>query len=319
MEQGKTSTKAAGIDVSKKHLDAAVHGEAEGARFVNDAAGFTQLAAWLRERGVRRVGMEATGGYEKGALVFLQTEGFETVLHQPLEVRLFARLKRRRAKNDRLDACLIAAATAQVEAVKAAGDPYLAELAERMTAYEQAADLLAQARTYREHTSLADLRADLEAHIRILLARKKALAADLIRRIRERPDLRRRFDLIATLPGFGRIVAAALVIRMPELGAMERGQPAALLGVAPFDRDSGDRRGERFIGGGRERSRRLVYIAALAARRVDPGLKAFAERLLASGKPPKVVLVAVMRKLIEAANLVLKRGTPWSEEKPKPT
>ena len=121
-------------------------------------------------------------------------------------------------------------------------------MAERMTAYEQAADLLAQMRTYREHTRLADLRADLEAHIRILAVRKKALAADLVGRIRQRSDLARRFDLLLSLSGFGRITAAALVIRMPELGAMSQGQPAALIGVAPFDRDSGDWKGQRLIG-----------------------------------------------------------------------
>lgn len=316
MEHGKTSTKVAGVDIGKRHLDVAVHGSEDEHRFANDAAGFAMLGDWLAQRGVRRVGMEATGGYEKGVCRFLQEAGFETVLHQPLEVRLFARLKRRRAKNDRLDARLIAAATAQIEAVKAAADPYVAELAERMTAYEQAADLLAQARTYREHTRLADLRADLAEHIRILAARKKALAADLVRHIRARADLARRFDLVASLPGIGAINAAALVIRMPELGAMDHGQASALLGVAPFDRDSGQWKGQRFIGGGRQRPRRLVYMAALTARRTDPGLKAFADRLAAKGKPPKLVLVAVMRKLIEAANLVLKRGTPWT---PQPT
>ena len=317
MEQRKTSTKIAGVDISKRHLDVAVHGSEDEARFDNTPEGHAALASWLARRGVARVGMEATGGYEKGVCCFLQEAGFETVLHQPLEVRLFARLRRQRAKSDRLDARLIATATAQVEAVKAAADPYIAELAERMTAYEQAADLLAQARTYREHTRLADLRAGLEDHIRILAARKKALAADLVRRIRGREDLGRRFDLLLSLSGIGKIVAAALVIRMPELGAMDHGQPSALLGVAPFDRDSGGWKGQRFIGGGRQRPRRLVYIAALAARRTDPDLKAFADRLAARGKPAKVVLVAVMRKLIEAANLVLKRGTPWSEKKPK--
>jgi transposase len=316
MEHGKTSTKIAGVDVGKRHLDVAVHGGEDEVRFANDAAGFAMLGDWLAQRGVRRVGMEATGGYEKGVCRFLQEAGVETILHQPLEVRLFARLKRRRAKNDRLDARLIADATARIEAVRAAADPLVVELAERMTAYEQAADLLAQARTHREHTRLADLRADLEGHIRILAARKKALAADLVRRIRARADLARRFDLVMSLPGVGAISAAALVIRMPELGAMEHGQPGALLGVAPFDRDSGQWKGQRFIGGGRQRPRRIVYMAALAARRTDPGLRAFAERLAAKGKPPKVILVAVMRKLIEAANLVLKRGAPWTASAP---
>ena len=106
-------------------------------------------------------------------------------------------------------------------------------------------------------------------------------------------------------------VAATLVVRMPELGQMRRGQAAALLGVAPYDRDSGQWKGQRFITGGRARPRRMLYLAALSARRCDPTLKAFAEHLAARGKPAKVVLVAVMRKLIEAANHILGRGQPW--------
>lgn len=170
-------------------------------------------------------------------------------MYQPIEVRLFARLKRKCAKNDRIDARIIAAATAQVDAVKAAADPRISELAERMTAYEQAADLL---------------------------------------------------------------------IRMPELGAMAKGEPASLLGVSPFDHDSGKMKGQRCIAGGRARLRRLVYLAALAARRCDPAMKAFADRLAATGKKPKAILVAIMRKIIEAANLVLKRGRPGSKQAPIP-
>lgn len=323
MEQRKTSTKVAGVDIAKAHLDVALDGgmqdgAAGEARFANDADGQAGLADWLTARGVTRVGMEATGGYERGVLGLLQARGFETVLHQPMEVRLFARLKRRRAKTDRLDARLIAAATAQAATAQAAADPRLSELARRLTAYEQAADLLAQAKTYREHTSLPDLKASLEALIAKLAAHKKALLADLLARIRKEEDLRKRFDLLLSLPGVGKTIAAVLLIRMPELGAMEHGQSASLLGVAPFNRDSGKTTGEAFTQGGRSRPRRFVYIAALAAKRCDKTLKAFAEGLLARGKPAKVVLVAIMRKLIEAANLVIKRGQPWGEEKPKP-
>ncbi len=183
----------AGSMSQRKHLDAAIRGEAQTARFANDAAGFGELAAWLAERGVCRIGMEATGGYETNVCAFLAASSFELVLHQPLEVRLFARLTRQRAKNDRCDARLIAAATAQMK-------------------------------TYREHTRLSDLRTDLEAHIRILAAPKKGLATGLVRPIRERADLARRLDLLASLPGVGAINAAAMLIRMPERGAMDHGQ-----------------------------------------------------------------------------------------------
>jgi transposase len=143
---------------------------------------------------------------------------------------------------------------------------------------------------------------------------KLRLARTVIDMIKAHEDLLARFRLLLSLPGVGPIVAAALVVRMPELGSMKRGQAAALLGVAPFDRDSGQFRGLRFIQGGRSRPRRLVYLAALAAKRCDPGLKAFAEHLALRGKPPKLILVAVMRKLIEAANLVLGRGQPWVKQ-----
>jgi transposase len=123
MQQGKTSTKCAGIDVSKLTLDAAVHGLGETVHLSRDAAGLERLITWFRSHGVERVGLEASGGYEREVMAALEAAGFEVVLHQALEVRLFARLKRLRAKNDRLDAHLIAAATAQVDAVKAATDP----------------------------------------------------------------------------------------------------------------------------------------------------------------------------------------------------
>jgi transposase len=317
MEHGKTITGIAGVDIAKAHLDVAVHGSADEACFANDADGQAALADWLEARSVTRVGMEATAGYERGVLGVLQARGFETVLHQPIEVRLFARLKRRKAKTDRLDARLIAAATAQVDSLKAAADPRFCELAQRLTAYEQAADLLARAKTYREHTKLPDLRASLEEQIRMLAAHKKALLKDLLARIQNHADLRRRFELLLSLPGVAKTVAAVFLIRMPELGAMEHGQSASLLGVAPFNRESGKSKGEAFVQGGRSRPRRFAYLAALAAKRCDSDFKAFATRLLERGKPPKVVLVAIMRKLIEAANLVLKRGTPWQENKPK--
>jgi transposase len=314
MEQGQSNTKIAGIDVGKRQLDVAVYGHCDELQVANAPAGISELVAWLRAREVGRVGMEASGGYERGVREALEVEGFEVVVHQPIEVRLFARLKRRRAKNDRLDARLIAAATAQVDTVRAAQDPRLAELAERLTAYEQITDHAAEMKTALEHVTLKDVARDIRAKIRSLERLKAKLAAQVVTTIKAHPDLAARFRLLISLPGAGPIVAATLVVRMPELGAMRRGQAASLIGVAPFDRDSGQYKGLRFIGGGRARPRRMLYLAAMAAKRCDPGLKAFAQQLLARGKQPKLVIVAVMRKLIEAANLVLSRGQPWVKQ-----
>jgi transposase len=316
MEQGELSTKIAGIDVGKSKLDVAIHGLEDATAVENGPAGFAELIAWLKARAVGRVGLEATGGYERGVRLALEQAGFEVVVHQPIEVRLFARLKRRRAKNDRLDAGLIAAATAQVDAVKAAQDLRLAELAERLSAYEQIADQVAELKTFLESVTLKDVATQVRAQIRALERLKAKLALDLLHRIEAQADLAARFRLLTSLPGVGPIVAASLVVRMPELGQMRRGQAAALLGVAPFDRDSGQMKGQRHIAGGRRRPRRMLYLAALAAKRFDPSLKAFADRLIARGKPAKLVIVAVMRKLIEAANLVLARGQPWTKQQP---
>lgn len=312
MERRQSNTRIAGIDVGKRWLDVTVHGLEDELRMENGPAGFSELIAWLKAREVGRVGLEATGGYERGVRAALDEASFEVVVHQPLEVRRFAQLRRWRAKNDRLDARLIAAATAQVEAVKAAQDPRLVELAERLTAYEQITDQIVELKTFLESVTLKDLASLLRTQIRGLERAKARLSLDVLRRIKAEADLLARFRLLTSLPGIGAIVAASLVIRMPELGQMRRGQAASLIGVAPFDRDSGQWRGLRFIAGGRARPRRMLYLAAVTAKRFDPGLKAFAEGLLARGKAKKLVTVAVMRKLIEAANLVLARGQPWA-------
>lgn len=311
MEQRELSTRVAGVDVSKKTLDVAVHGLEELITVANDRIGFVALVKWLRERRVSRVGLEATGGYERDVRSALEAAGFAVVVHQPIEVRLFARLKRLKAKNDRLDAKLIAQATAQVDAVKAAQDQRLVGMADDLTVYELITDKAASLKTALEQIRRKDLVACVRAQIRSLERLKAKLAAGILARIKAEPDLLDRFRLLMSLPGVGPITAATLVIRMPELGAMNRGQAAALLGVAPFDRDSGESKRPRTTAGGRARPRRMLYLAALAAKRCDPRFRAFAARLAAKGKEPKVVVVAVMRKLIEAANLVLARGQPW--------
>jgi transposase len=316
MEQRKSNTKVAGVDVGKRWLDAAVCGGKAVLRVANAPAGLDELIAWLKAREVGRVGMEATGGYERALRAALEASGFEVVVHQPIEVRLFARLKRQRAKNDTLDARLIAAATAHVDAVRSAQDPRLSRLAERLTVYEQFTSQAAEMKTFLEHVTLKDLVAQVRAQIRGLERAKARLAAQILAEIKAQPDLLGRFKLLISLPGVGPIVAASLLIRMPELGAMKRGQPAALLGAAPFDRDSGQFKGQRHIAGGRARPRRMLYLAALSAKRFDPSLKAFAQRLTNTGKAAKLVIVAVMRKLIEAANLVLARQQPWVKLNP---
>lgn len=311
MEQVQVSTKAAGVDVGKRRLDVSVYGVEGDLTVENTTAGICELIGWLRAREVGRVGMEATGGYERLLRASLEAAGFEVVVHQPIEVRRFAQLTRRRAKTDKLDARLIAAATCQVEAVRAAQDPRLLELADLLTAYEHATDQATRTKTFLEQVSSKTLAAELRAKVRSWTTLKARLALRLMQKIKVHADLLVRYRLLVSLPGVGPIVAATLLVRMPELGGMKRGQAASLIGVAPFARESGQWNGVRFISGGRARPRRMLYLAALQARRCDPTFKAVAEGLTGRGKPTKVAIVAVMRRLIEAANLILSRGQPW--------
>lgn len=312
MEQDKTSTVLAGIDVGKFRLDAAIGGSTHALGVDNDADGIGLLLDWFRAHGVTRVGMEATGGFERPVRLALEAEGIAVVLHQPAEVKAYGRLSRQRAKTDPADARLIAAATAVIDRPARPADPALIRLGERLTAYEQIADQLMELRTFRQSLSLPDLIGLIDLQIAALKALKQTLARTLLDAIKACAALRRRYELLTSLPGIGPIVAISLLVRMPELGDMQRGQAASLLGVAPHARESGQWKGQRFIAGGRSRPRRMIYLAALAARRHDKTLNAFADRLSARGKPPKLAIVAVMRKLIEAANLVLKRQLPWS-------
>jgi transposase len=311
MEQIKSSTVVAGVDVGKFKLDAAIDGQAGQVQVSNAAAGIAALCDWLRQLGVSRVGMEATGGYERKLRAALEAQGIEVVLHQPLEVKLYGRLSRQHAKTDTGDARLIAAATRAIERPARRVDPLLVDLSERLTAYEHITDLLMSLRTFRDSLSLADLDATIGEQIDHLATLKAGLARQLIVAIKASTQLRARYELLMSLPGIGPIVAASLLVRMPELGSMAHGQAASLIGVAPHARDSGRWKGERFISGGRARPRRMLYLAALAARRFDKALRDFADGLIVRGKPPKLAIVAVMRKLIEAANLVLKRNQPW--------
>lgn len=312
MEQIKSGTRIAGVDVGKHRLDAAIEGVEQQLQTLNDAAGITQLCRWLAAHGVVRVGVEATAGYERELRLALEAQGMAVVVHQPIEVRLYGRLNRQHAKTDACDARLIAAATAAIRRKTAPLDPVLAELAEWLTAYEHIADQLMSLKTFRQSLRLAHLHRMVDAQMAQLRRLKAELLASLIVRIKADAALKGRYDLLTSLPGIGPVVAASLIVRMPELGSMQRGQAASLLGVAPHACESGQWKGQRFIGGGRYRPRRMLYLSALAAKRCDRSLKAFADRLTKRGKPAKLVTVAGMRKLIEAPNIVLKRQSTWT-------
>jgi transposase len=304
----KDITKTAGVDVSKAHLD--LWTLAAGAeRFANDAEGIGRLVVRLGALGIERTGLEASGGYERALLRGLQAAGLEGVRLDPAKVRALARFKGLKAKTDALDARLIAEAAALSEA--AVGPSAPARLVEQLTWLEQLAEDAARLKTRRDGFEDPGIKAKLAAKIQqIDLERKaalKALAAD----IKADVDLAQAYALLLSLPGVGPLTAATLLLRMPELGAMNRAKAASLAGLAPFNRDSGFFKGQRRIWGGRIRVRRPLYMAALAALRGRSDLARFGKRLIDAGKPFKLAITAVMRKLVVLANVVLSRGAPY--------
>lgn len=312
----KSSMLCAGIDTGKHKLDVAVHGSAARLQVGNDPHGHAELSAWLARQGASRVGIEASGGYERAVVERLRQDGLEVVLPQPAQVRAYARFQLRRAKNDRLDAALIAAATAALETVHAPPDPRLCPLAEQLTYIEQIEQDLTRHKTRLETCRDPRIQDLWKAEIARLKAHLGEELKGLAQAVRQHTDLARRLDLIASVEGIGTRTALAILVRMPEIGCLSREQAAALAGLAPYDDDSGERAGARRIAGGRERLRNSLYNAALpAAFRWNHRIIALYRRLTAKGKPHKLALVACARKLIIYANTVVQRGTPWIKQK----
>jgi transposase len=310
----KTNTLTAGIDTSKLKLDIAVAGRAERWQVANALPGWRTLAANLAKACVTRVGIEATGGYERGVVEHLRAAGFVVLVLQPIQVKAYARMHLRRAKNDALDAALIAACTAAIDQPRIAPDPRLAELAQHMTFLEQIEEDIVRFKTRLEHIDEPRLRRLVINDIARLKARRAAQMLLIERQLRTHHDLARRLDLVLSIPGLGERTALAIIVRMPELGQVSREEVAALAGLAPFANDSGKRKGERHIAGGRERLRHSLYAAALpAAFRWNKALIVLYARLTASGKAHNVALIACARKLLIYANTVVQRGTPWTE------
>jgi transposase len=314
-KMGHHNIAVAGVDVGKSWLDAAIASSAARWRFANNPEGRGALVALLSKLGVRRVGLEASGGYERAIVEDLHKTGFDVILFQPRQVRAYAVYRLRRAKTDRIDAGLIAACAAEHGAVRPRPDPRLQALTEPLRLLEQVEDDIARLKTRREAYRSPDIRAALADEIKRLRASRTALIKRLRSALAAEPDLAHRFQLILSIAGVGERTALTLSIAMPELGALSREQAASLAGLAPFDNSSGKHDGRRMIAGGRANVRTALYAAALpAAFKWNAALVAFYRRLKAAGKSHKQALVACARKLLTYANAVLARGTPWQTQ-----
>lgn len=302
-----------GVDASKKRLDC--HLRPAGASFsvANDEAGIDQLIAHLAEHRVEVVAVEASGGYENRLVRKVSQAGYKVAALQPAAVRSFASLLGQRAKTDRLDAAVIAAFAAHFGEVRPQRPAAWAPLVELLTFYEQISLSLAQAKTRREAFCDPEVRHRANAMIAHLLAEKKAVLKRLRSLAAEHPEVQRHIALLTSMPGIGFLNALSLALRLPELGTLSRTQIASLVGVAPFDRDSGSHHGPRHVAGGRERVRTMLFMGATAAIRCNPALQALCQRLVKAGKPHKVALVAAMRKMIVILNAMVRDNQPWAE------
>jgi transposase len=300
-----------GIDVSKEALDVAVRPGGEGWRVGTDEAGLAELAGRLAALGPALVILEATGGYERAPAAELAAAGLPVQVVNPRQVLAFARALGHLAKTDRLDAAVLAHfAEAVRPAPRPLPDAQAGELKALVARRRQLRGMLA-AEQARLGPAPRRVRPQLEAHVAWLRKALRELDDELGRALRSSPLWRERDDLLRGVPGVGPVLSATLIAELPELGRLGRAQIAALVGVAPLNRDSGARRGARSCWGGRAPVRAALYMATLVAARHNPAIRAFYARLTAAGKPKKVALVACMRKLLTILNALLAHQTPW--------
>jgi transposase len=305
------STVFVGIDVSKAHLDVAVRPEGRPFTVQNDEPGITTLVERLRGLQPHLVVLEATGGLEVPLVSALAAVAVPLVVANPRQVRDFAKATGQLAKTDTLDAQILARFAETVRPTpRPLPDAETQELAALLGRRRQLIEMLT-AEKNRVGSAPRRVRKGIQAHITWLERRLTETDDDLSTTIHASPVWREKDDLLQSTPGVGPILATTLLASLPELGTLNRKQIAALVGVAPFNCDSGTLRGKRIVRGGRASVRAVLYMSALVAARYNPVIKAFYRRLRQAGKPAKVALTACMRKLLTILNAMLKHQTPW--------
>ena len=304
-----------GIDIAKDQVDVHVHPTDERFQLSRNDAGLAELVARLQPLGPRLVVLEATGGYEIPVAAVLASAGVPVAVVNPRQIRDYARATGQLAKTDALDARLMALfAEAVHPEVRPLPTPEAQALGDLVTRRRQLVDMLGAERN--RHHQARDLRLQrrIATHIRWLTKALAEIEADLGTRIRSSPIWRERDTLLHSVPGVGDITAYTLIADLPELGHLDRRKIAALVGVAPFNRESGHWRGRRMIAGGRPAVRSVLYMATLTAVRFNPAIAHFYQRLTAAGRPKKVALTAAMRKLLTILNAMLRDQRPWQPQ-----
>lgn len=302
-----------GIDVGKDFLDVATLPTGEAYRVTNDASGHAELIERLQALAdLDRIVVEATGGYERAIALALADAGLPVARVNPRQTRDYARASGHTAKTDRIDALALAEfARALRPPVRYLGNEQQHALEALIHRRRQLVVMIGSERQRRAANRNPVVRKSIQTLIATLESEQRGIERELLRAIEADPGWRDRLALLQSVPGVGLVTALTLLAELPELGNLNDKRVAALVGVAPMNRDSGRKRGVRHTIGGRSSVRKVLYMAALTATKRNPAIKAFYERLRAAGKPAKVALTACMRKLLTILNAITKTGRSW--------
>lgn len=312
-----TIARTVGIDIAKDHLDIHVLPEAIERQFANDAKGLRELMAWLGPLAPSRIVFEATGAYHRRLERMLGTKGLPLVKVNPQHTRSFARAAGRLSKTDRIDAAMLARFGAlMAPEIRPIRSKALDALSELITARHALVKVRTATTNRAKNLTIPLLKRQVDQQLRQLATQIKAIDDQCRKLIAATPDLQSRFDILISVPGLGEATAFAIITDIPELATLSNKQAASLAGLAPVDRQSGQWRGKSFIQGGRARLRKALYMPALVAIRFNKPLKEKYHSLRQLGKPAKVAITAIMRKLIVLANVLIKDGRKWSPDRP---
>jgi transposase len=303
-----------GIDVSKARLDVAVRPRGEVFAVARTAAGLEELGGRLAALRPQVVALEASGGFETVAAATLAAAGLPVVVVNPAQIRAFAKALGQRAKTDPIDAAVIAhfaeATNPEPRPLPDAATRLLADLVARR---RQIIEMIGAERQ-RERRAPTRVKKSIARLVRALERELASVNSDLDDAVRGSPLWREKEDLLSSVPGVGPAISRTVIAELPELGTLDRKEIAALVGLAPFTRQSGQWRGKSMIGGGRASVRKALFMGAMVAKKHNPVLKGFFDRLVRAGKPKMVALIAVARKLLTILNAILRDGRPWQPE-----
>ena len=312
MDEARRVTNCVGIDVSKDRLDAHIRPSGEAFAVARDGEGLEKLVERLAALDVSLVVVEAAGGFETTAAAALAGAGLPLAVVNPRQIRDFARALGRLAKTDAIDAEVIALFAEKIRPeARPLASPEARALGELVARRRQIVEMIGMEANRRRQAAAKRLVKKIDRHLAFLEKELAEVDADIDAGVRASPAWREKEELLASVPGVGPVTARTLIAELPELGQLNRRKLAALVGVAPFNRDSGAWRGHRRIGGGRTSVRNALYMAALAAARCNPVIRAAYQRLVARGRPKKVALVACIRRLLTILNAILRTKTPW--------